>query len=65
MELTDKQIEELRRMKSYFPYRIIYGAINPQTGEWIASAVPTMRVPNRLLREGWQVFTLKPGKVRL
>lgn len=65
MELTEAQTAELRRLKSFYPYRIIYGAKNPQTGEWIASAVPTMRIPNKLLREGWQVFMLKASKPRL
>jgi hypothetical protein len=65
MTLTDGQIEEMRRVKGYFPFRIIYGAFNPVTKEFVASAVSTMRIPNKLMREGWEVFTLKPSKVRL
>jgi len=57
--LNEAQITELRRLRSYFPYRIIYGALNPATGEWLASAVATMRIPNKLAREGWQVVTVK------
>lgn len=59
---NEAQITELQNLKNSFPYRIIYGAVNPTTGEWFASAVPTMRIPNKLAREGWQVFTLERGK---
>lgn len=64
-QLTEAQIQELQGLKNSFPYRIVYGAINPATGEWFASAVTTMRAPNKLAREGWQVFTLKASKPRL
>jgi len=59
---NEAQLQELRNLKNSFPFRIIYGAFNPATNEWIASAVPTMRIPNRLTREGWQVFTVQASK---
>lgn len=59
---NEKQLQELQSLKNFFPFRIIYGAFNPVTGEWFASAVPTMRIPNKLAREGWQVFTLEVQK---
>lgn len=59
---SEAQVRELQNLKNSFPFRIIYGAFNPATGEWFASAVPTMRIPNKLAREGWQVFTLESGK---
>lgn len=62
---NETQVRELQRLKSHYPFRIIYGAFNPATNEWFASAVPTMRIPNKLAREGWQVFTLQASKVRL
>lgn len=65
MQLTQAQENELRLLKQTFPFRIVYCATNPQTGEYVASAVPTMRIPNKLAREGWQVFTLKASKPRL
>lgn len=65
MELTQAQTAELQRLKSFYPFRIIYGARHPRTGEWVASAVSTMRIPNKLAREGWEVFTLRKSKVRL
>ena len=62
---NETQMQELRRLKQFYPFRIVYGAFNPVTGEWFASAVPTMRIPNKLAREGWQVFTVKASKPRL
>lgn len=64
-QLSEAQIQELQNLKNSFPFRIIYGAFNPVTKEWIAGAVTTMRIPNKLAREGWQVFTLKASKPRL
>lgn len=65
MTLTESQIAEMRRVKGFYPFRIVYGAFNPETKEFVASAVQTMRIPNKLMREGWEVFTLKPSKARL
>lgn len=59
---TEAQLKELQSLKNFFPFRIIYGAFNPATEEWIASAVTTMRIPNRLTRTDWQVFTLERHK---
>lgn len=59
---NEAQLKELQGLKNSFPFRIIYGAFNPATEEWIASAVTTMRIPNKLSREGWQVFTVKASK---
>lgn len=61
-ELTAVQVQEMQNLKLSFPFRIIYGAFNPATKEWFASAVSTMRIPNKLAREGWQVFTLETAK---
>jgi hypothetical protein len=62
---NEAQLQELQNLKNSFPFRIIYGAFNPETQEWVASAVATMRIPNRLTREGWQVFTVRASKPRL
>ena len=58
-QLTDAQTAEMRRLRSYFPYRIVYGAWNSQKREWFASAVDSMRIPNKMQREGWTVFILE------
>jgi hypothetical protein len=61
MELTESQTQELARLKAYFPYRIIYGMIDKTTGQFTASAVQNMRIPNKLTRDGHTVFILKGG----
>ena len=60
LTLTESELAEMRRVKSYFPYRITYGAIRvTDKREFVASAVTTKRIPNKLLREGWTVYLLE------
>lgn len=61
MELTEAQTRELTSLASWFPFRIIYGAINRETGEWQCGAVTNMRVPNKLARTGWHVVRVTRG----
>lgn len=56
--LNPEQVAQLTRLKQYFPFRIICGALNP-LGEFRALAVPTMREPNKLAREGWKVWRVE------
>lgn len=56
--LSEQEKAEMMRLKAYFPYRIVYGVRN-EDGTFEASAVTTMRIPNKLTREGKQVFILK------
>lgn len=58
MNLSDQQVVEMRRMKSYFPYRIVFGVFDKDTGEFSVWAKPTKHAMNRLVREGHAVFTL-------
>jgi hypothetical protein len=58
MTLTAEQEQELKRLKAYFPYRIVFGVVRT-TGEWEAYAKTTMATANRLTREGHAVFVLK------
>lgn len=54
-----KQMEvDMKRLKQYFPYRIVYGAFHPETNETQTGAVLTMREPNKLMRAGWEVYKL-------
>lgn len=57
-ELTEAQIAEMRRTKQYFPYRIVFGVFDKDTGEFSVWAKPTKHAMNRLAREGHAVFTL-------
>lgn len=56
--LSETQETELRLMKSRLPYRIAYAALNPDTGEFICSAVYDMRQPKKYARKGYLVFTI-------
>lgn len=56
MELTQEQAQEVIKLKEYFPFRICFGAIKPDTGEFQARADTTRRFMNQLLRQGWLVF---------
>jgi hypothetical protein len=57
---TEAQEAELRRLKAYFPYRIVFGAVNVQTEPhtFEAYAMKDRRQLNKLLRAGWLVATL-------
>lgn len=52
--LTPEQQQQVEMLRQTFPYRIIYTAKSP-SGEFAASAVTDMRIPNKLAREGWEV----------
>lgn len=58
---TPEQETELRRLKSYFPFRIVWGAVNvntePHTFECGASH--TRRELNKRMRSGWLVATIE------
>jgi hypothetical protein len=56
--MNQQQTQEVQRLKGYFPYRICYGALNQQTGEFVSGAVATMRQPNKLAKEGWTVWVV-------
>jgi hypothetical protein len=58
MELTEQQINELKRLKSYRPFMIVFGVLR-STGEWETYAKPTMHLANKLTRDGHKVFVVK------
>ena len=58
VELTPAQVSELRRLKAYFPFRIVFGVINKDSGEFEAWAKPTKHAANRLARAGHHVFMM-------
>lgn len=57
INITQEQKRELARLKAYFPYRIVFGVLDKDTGAFEAWAKPTMHAANRLARQGHQVFT--------
>lgn len=56
--LTREQEIELRRIKAYFPYRIVWGQINPQTGEFSAHGTLDKRAMNKAARSGMLIFRI-------
>jgi hypothetical protein len=59
--LTPDQLGEMQRLKQYFPFRIVFGAILPG-GEFACGAVLNRREPNKLARNGAKVWTLDSPK---
>jgi hypothetical protein len=57
--LTQKQLAELQRIKQYYPYRVVFGVINKDTGEFQTWCKTTKHIANKLAREGHQVFILQ------
>lgn len=56
--ISPEQLEQMRRLSLTLPFRIVYGAINNETKEFVVAAVATMHIPNRLARTGWTVYTI-------
>lgn len=57
--MNDKQHAELARLKAYFPYRIVFGVIDKNTGEFFSYCKTTMHAANKLAREGHTVWVWK------
>lgn len=48
--------KEMARLRAYFPYRIVWGALNPQTNEYVTGATAARHQPNNLARKGQEVY---------
>ncbi len=55
MQMTEETRNSIKQLQGSCPYRIIYVMQDKDTGEQSVGAVTTMRIPNRLAREGHQV----------
>lgn len=56
---SEAQVAEMRRVKSYFPYRIVFGVFDKETGEFSVWAKTTKHSMNRLVREGHLVYQIQ------
>jgi len=56
MEAMEQLKQDMARLKLYFPYRIVWGAINPATNELVSAASITKRQANDYVRKGWSVY---------
>ena len=55
-EVPEALMAEMRLLKGYFPFRIVYGA--SKGADVLHGAVVTRSKPNRLAREGWKVWIM-------
>lgn len=55
---TLEQEAQLRDLKRHFPFRIVWGCINPQDQSFEAHASYTRAKLNARLRKGWLVATV-------
>ena len=55
---TAEQEQELKRLKEMLPFRIVWGAINPQNQEFCTGADFDRRRLMAKLRKGWLVATM-------
>jgi hypothetical protein len=60
MELTEKQIEEMKRVQQYFPFRIVWASVNKETGVFEVQASVNRRALNAAVRSGlFEVFSFQ------
>ena len=50
---TPEQEQEMRKLKSHFPYRLVWGAL--KDGNFETHATHDRRKLNKYLRDGWTV----------
>lgn len=48
----------LNRVKLYYPYRIVWGYVDPDTFEIVTSANVTKRQANDMMRKGYHIYTV-------
>jgi hypothetical protein len=48
----------MKRLKTYFPFRKVWGAISPDGREQVTGANATMKQANSYARKGWTVYVL-------
>lgn len=57
-EAISKMQSDMNRLKAYFPYRIVWGAINSETFEFVTGANVTKRQVNDFSLKGWNAYVL-------
>jgi hypothetical protein len=55
---SESQLTDLRRLKNYFPYRVVWLAISPDGSDWRTGADSTKHKVNALARKGWHAWTI-------
>lgn len=57
-KLTVEQEKILRHLKAHFPYRVVFGVLDKDSGEFSSWAKSTKREALKLARQGHAVFIL-------
>lgn len=57
-QAISKMQQEMNRLKAYFPYRIVWGALNAETLEFVTGANVTKRQVNDYIRKGWNGYAI-------
>lgn len=55
-DLTEDNKKEMARLAEYFPFRIVWGMINKDTGEFFAYADMALRHYNMAVKAGHIVY---------
>jgi len=58
MELTSEEKYNLQLLKAHYPYRVVWCAKHPQTGDFQCGASATKRYVNDLVRKGYEGATV-------
>lgn len=59
MEEAEARINAaMTRLKAYYPFRVVWGAINPETLEVMTGANATRRQVKAYMRKGWNGYIL-------
>ena len=54
--IFEKAKTEAKRIKRYFPFRIVWLAISPNGEEYVTGANTTRLQYNYMIRKGWTVY---------
>ena len=57
-QLPESTIKELQRLKAYFPYRIVWAAYDPVSGNYETGVSKTRRQINDRMRQGHACYTV-------
>jgi hypothetical protein len=57
-KLTDEQKAELSRLKQFYPFRIVYGVVDKNSGVFSLFASYTRRGMMKAVRDGHAVFLI-------
>lgn len=56
--MTDEMKTQMITLKKCFPYRIVWGKLDKDSGEFEVFATPTKHAMNKAVREGHKVWMI-------